>query len=175
MLRLPAGENMVGTAFIPEILDQAKGRALALWGTQEPYTSIAAQALKAAGHRVVSVVDGFQPIGVYREALSRDRPTLIVLGMGMPKQEDVSLSLRGALVEQCLFVNGGAILDYYSGRFSRAPEIWLRLGIEWVYRLMLEPRRLASRYLIGNFLFLLRSLSVQRAWRRSRRTHPRLS
>lgn len=169
MLRLPAGENMVGTTFIPEILTQAKGRALALWGTSEPYISIAADVVRAEGHRVVSVLDGFQDIEVYREALLRNRPTLVILGMGMPKQEEVSIFLKDVPEGKCLFVNGGAILDYYGGRFPRAPEIWLRFGIEWIYRLMLEPRRLASRYLIGNFLFLVRSLSVRRAWRRSQR------
>ena len=50
----------------------------------------------------------------------------------------------------------GALLDFQSGRVERAPQ-WVRnLKMEWVYRLLLEPKRLAKRYLVGNPLFLWR-------------------
>jgi N-acetylglucosaminyldiphosphoundecaprenol N-acetyl-beta-D-mannosaminyltransferase len=48
----------------------------------------------------------------------------------------------------------GALFDYYSGSMPRAPQWMLDGGMEWIYRLYCEPRRLWRRYLIGNFLFL---------------------
>jgi exopolysaccharide biosynthesis WecB/TagA/CpsF family protein len=52
----------------------------------------------------------------------------------------------------------GALFDFLAGEFKRAPQ-WMRyLGIEWVYRLMLEPRRLWRRYILGNPLFVWRVL-----------------
>ncbi|MEX5624238.1 WecB/TagA/CpsF family glycosyltransferase, partial [Pseudomonas syringae] len=62
-----------------------------------------------------------------------------------------------------LIVCGGAILDFLGGKASRAPQ-WLRhLGGEWAYRLLREPKRLFMRYVVGNPLFLLRTLLCRKA------------
>lgn len=55
----------------------------------------------------------------------------------------------------------GGLFDYYAGRIPRAPA-WMRgLGLEWVFRLIQEPRRLWRRYLVGNVVFLAR---IGREW-----------
>jgi exopolysaccharide biosynthesis WecB/TagA/CpsF family protein len=78
--------------------------------------------------------------------------------MGMPKQEIVAARLAASGVP-CLIVCGGAILDFLGGKVSRAPQ-WVRgLGCEWVFRLLSEPKRLFSRYVVGNPLFILRTLA----------------
>jgi exopolysaccharide biosynthesis WecB/TagA/CpsF family protein len=78
----------------------------------------------------------------------------------MPRQEQVAVLLRAALGYPCLIVCGGAILDFLGGKTSRAP-VWLRrTGLEWAYRLALEPRRLFSRYVLGNPLFVSRALML---------------
>jgi hypothetical protein len=60
-------------------------------------------------------------------------------------------------------VCGGAIIDFMGGKTSRAP-VWMRkTGLEWVYRLMIEPRRLFHRYVVGNPVFLARAISLARA------------
>ncbi|MEK7671394.1 MAG: WecB/TagA/CpsF family glycosyltransferase, partial [Bacteroidota bacterium] len=59
----------------------------------------------------------------------------------------------------------GGLFDFFSGRIPRAPVAWRELGIEWLWRLRMEPRRLAKRYLIGNPLFLIITL-----WQRMRGT-----
>jgi exopolysaccharide biosynthesis WecB/TagA/CpsF family protein len=58
----------------------------------------------------------------------------------------------------------GALVDFVSGRLPRAPRFMLDHGLEWLYRLAKEPRRLSARYLIGNPLFFYRILKerVQR-------------
>jgi len=101
--------------------------------------------------------------------LAREQqPELIVLGMGMPKQEAVAaeLAVTGG---PCLIVCGGAILDFLGGKVSRAPEWLRRLGGEWLYRLLREPKRLFMRYVVGNPLFLLRTLLYRRAGGSARR------
>jgi N-acetylglucosaminyldiphosphoundecaprenol N-acetyl-beta-D-mannosaminyltransferase len=55
-------------------------------------------------------------------------------------------------------LTGGAVFDYVSGRVRRGPRLLRENGFEWLARLLVEPRRLWRRYLIGNFLFLLRVL-----------------
>jgi N-acetylglucosaminyldiphosphoundecaprenol N-acetyl-beta-D-mannosaminyltransferase len=86
--------------------------------------------------------------------------------MGMPRQEEVAAGLREVLSHPCLIVCGGAIIDFLGGKTPRAP-LWMRkTGMEWVYRLALEPRRLFQRYVIGNPLFLTRALRLASLSRR---------
>ena len=62
----------------------------------------------------------------------------------------------------CLIVCGGAIIDLMGGKTSRATG-WMRgTGLEWIYRLALEPKRLFHRYVIGNPVFLARALALAR-------------
>ena len=105
-------------------------------------------------------MDGFREDSEYLKAVRDRRPFLIILGMGMPKQERVASLLARNLDYPCVIICGGAILDFMAGKVSRAPLIFRRTGMEWLYRLGCEPRRLFVRYAIGNFLFLLRSLRL---------------
>jgi N-acetylglucosaminyldiphosphoundecaprenol N-acetyl-beta-D-mannosaminyltransferase len=101
---------------------------------------------------------GFFELDAYLSLAVEQRSELIVLGMGMPKQELVAAALKRQLVFPCTIVCGGAIIDFLAGRTSRAPVWMRRAGAEWVYRLMLEPKRLFHRYVIGNPIFLLRAV-----------------
>ena len=161
MLKREPGLNMNGTDLIPRILDRFKGRRVALWGTRDPHLAAAAERLRAEGHDLVSVIDGFSPFETYLEALAETDPDLVVLAMGMPRQEQLAQRLRASGGRPRLIVSGGAIADFLGGRFSRAPAIFRKLGVEWVYRLALEPARLAQRYLVGNIVFLMLALRLR--------------
>lgn len=78
------------------------------------------------------------------------RPDLLVLGMSMPRQE-VFLERHLAEVEAPVIGLGGAAFAYFAGDQVKPPR-WLgRLGFEWAYRLLRDPRRLAVRYLVEPF------------------------
>lgn len=154
---LEPGLNLNGTDLIPKIISNSQG-TVALFGTQEPYLTKAKIKIESEVNPDLKVVmtDGFSNEEAY-VALAKERePNLIVLGMGMPKQEKVAQRLKSELVHPCIIVCGGAIIDFLGGKVSRAPSWMRRLGIEWVYRLMLEPKRLFRRYVLGNPLFLFR-------------------
>lgn len=162
-LGLEPGLNMNGTDFIPRLMAAYRGRKVAFWGTQQPYLDQAVRRCEAEfGIVPVSVHDGFANLETYLQLAREHQPELIVLGMGMPKQEAVAaeLAVTGG---PCLIVCGGAILDFLGGKVSRAPEWLRRLGGEWLYRLLREPKRLFMRYVVGNPLFLLRTLLYRRA------------
>ncbi len=162
LLNQRPGLNLNGTDLIPKILRRYQGGGIALFGTQEPYLSTARDAIVrqlAPGSRVV-VAHGFHDTTVYLRVAAAHRPRLIVLGMGMPKQEEVAQVLRAALGFPCLIVCGGAIIDFLGNKTSRAPAWMRRSGLEWVYRLAMEPRRLFERYVIGNPLFVARALNL---------------
>ena len=161
----PAGLNMNGTDFIPKLLAAAQGRRVAFWGTQEPYLSVAVgYAQLEWSANVVSAEHGFHGDEHYVQCANALQLDIAVLGMGMPKQERVALLVRQASVKPMLVVCGGAIIDFMGGKARRAPK-WMRnVGLEWLYRLVLEPVRLFKRYIIGipQFLFRLRQWSIAR-------------
>ncbi|WP_449432915.1 WecB/TagA/CpsF family glycosyltransferase [Pseudomonas putida] len=166
------GLNMNGTDLIPKLLAAFSGRRVAFWGTQEPFLSQAAQRSSALyGVQVVSVHEGFAGLDTYLSLAEELQPQLIVLGMGMPKQEAVAARLA-ATGRPCLIVCGGAILDFLGGKVTRAPSWLRRLGGEWLFRLLKEPKRLFMRYVAGNPVFLLRVLFCPKALVQGSRSPP---
>jgi len=77
---------------------------------------------------------------------------IVFVGLGCPKQEFWMAAQRGKL--KAVMIGVGAAFDYHAGTVRRAP-VWMRqAGLEWLCRLMSEPKRLWKRYLITNLLFL---------------------
>lgn len=91
------------------------------------------------------------------EEVNAARPDILLVGLGMPLQEYWLMENRDRL-EVGVALTGGAVFDYVSGRLRRGPRVLTDNGFEWLARLLVEPRRLWRRYLLGNFLFLLRVL-----------------
>jgi hypothetical protein len=165
LLNQSPGLNLNGTDLIPKIMRLYAGRQIALFGTEDPYLRRARERVmkQLAPGSVVLTTHGFRETEDYVHLAATHKPDLIVLGMGMPRQEEVACVLRHAVGYPCLIVCGGAIIDFMGGKTSRAPVWMRRTGLEWVYRLALEPRRLFQRYVVGNPIFLARALSLARA------------
>jgi exopolysaccharide biosynthesis WecB/TagA/CpsF family protein len=165
LLNQPPGLNLNGTDLIPKIMRRYAGRQIALFGTQDPYLRAARERVMkqlAPGSSVLTT-HGFLDTADYVHLAAKHKPELIVLGMGMPRQEEVAGVLRAAVGYPCLIVCGGAIIDFMGGKTPRAP-LWMRhAGLEWAYRLALEPKRLFHRYVVGNPVFLARALSFAAA------------
>ena len=91
-------------------------------------------------------------------------PHILLVGMGMPRQEEWILSAREN-VRTNVIVNGGAMIEYLMGDLKATPR-WLgQLGLEWMFRLVMEPRRLARRYLIEPLYLLdLLARDLVTAW-----------
>lgn len=163
ILGINPGLNLNGTDLIPKIIELYAGSDAALFGTQEPYLGRAGNIVQKMDVTPALMVDGFQDDIVYLESAKKRPVPLIILAMGMPKQERVASLLASNLDYPCLIICGGAILDFMGEKVTRAPAIFRRLGMEWLYRLAQEPRRLFRRYVIGNFVFLVRSIGLAMA------------
>jgi N-acetylglucosaminyldiphosphoundecaprenol N-acetyl-beta-D-mannosaminyltransferase len=97
-----------------------------------------------------------------REVVARVRaaePDLVLVGLGFPRQERIIEALR-AEVPHAWYLGCGAGIPMAAGRFRRAPVPLQRMGAEWLYRLALEPRRLARRYLRDDAPFALALLAA---------------
>ena len=87
-------------------------------------------------------------------AINACKPDLLWIGMTAPKQEKWAYSNLGRLDVCCHIGTIGAVFDFYAGTAKRAPLWWQRHSLEWLYRLIIEPRRMWRRYIIGNIKFL---------------------
>lgn len=81
-------------------------------------------------------------------------PDLLWIGMTAPKQEKWIYVHWDELTIHCHVGTIGAVFDFYAGTAKRAPIWWQNHSLEWLFRLLMEPKRLWRRYLIGNPLFL---------------------
>lgn len=150
-----SGANLNGTDFIPMRLNHRRG-SVALLGTQSPWLDDAASRIAGGGIGVVLSHHGFEEPEYYDSKVMEARPDIVVLAMGMPKQEKTAQLIKQAADWPVLIICRGAILDWIAERFARAPEFFRRNNLEWAYRLYKEPKRLFRRYVIGNPLLLMR-------------------
>lgn len=88
------------------------------------------------------------------EAINAADPDLLWIGMTAPKQEKWTYQHWNELNIHCHCGCIGAVFDFYAGTVKRAPLWWQSHGLEWLHRLISEPRRMWRRYLIGNTKFL---------------------
>ena len=88
------------------------------------------------------------------QAINSANPGLLWIGMTAPKQEKWIYKHWQELNIQCHCGTIGAVFDFYAGTAKRAPLWWQRHSLEWLFRLIMEPRRMWRRYVIGNTKFL---------------------
>lgn len=150
--------NLNGTDFTPHLLESA-GRPLSVYlvGSKP---GVADDAARVIGERyphvtVVGARHGFfkaeeEPALI--EDIRNSGADLVLAAMGQPVQEYWAARAAAQLSRPVLCV--GALLDFMAKRVPRAPESVRRLRLEWAYRLVQEPGRLAGRYLVGNATFL---------------------
>ena len=88
------------------------------------------------------------------DAIHAANPDLLWIGMTAPKQEKWTYSHWKELNIHCHVGSIGAVFDFFAGTMKHAPMWWQDHGLEWLYRLLKEPKRMWRRYIIGNALFL---------------------
>lgn len=91
-------------------------------------------------------------------AIATAAPDIVWVGLSSPKQEKF-MAEHWPLLDTGLLIGVGAAFDFHSGRVPQAPRWMQRSGLEWLFRLWTEPRRLWPRYLVHNPLFVLHTLA----------------
>lgn len=169
-LHLEVPHRMTGADWIWGLaaLCELSGQSIYLLGSEPPIAREAAARL-ARWYPELDVVGahhGFFEVGSpHNERVIEDivehAPQIVLVGMGTPKQElwvdRYADRLGGAVVWTV-----GALFDYVSGHTPRAPRWLADNGLEWIFRLAIEPNRMWRRYLIGNPVFLSRVLNQTR-------------
>lgn len=78
---------------------------------------------------------------------------VLLVGVGAPKQEKWIMKYRNKMTNVDVFMALGATIDFEAGTLKRAPILWQKCGMEWLYRVMKEPKRLFKRYFIDDMQF----------------------
>lgn len=89
------------------------------------------------------------------QKINQAKPDILLVGFGMPLQENW-LRENWDNIDAHVALTGGAVFDYISGELKRAPKWMTDYGLEWLGRLIIEPKRLWKRYVVGNTMFLSR-------------------
>lgn len=168
----PNTEKVTGIELIPEVARRGLHQ-----GLRHFFFGGAAHVAEDAAARLTRIVPGTQiagcmsppydpdgswDIGPLNDALERSRADLLWVGVGAPKQE-LWMARHAGEISVPIMVGVGAAFDFLSGNKRAAPRLMSRMGLEWLFRLASEPRRLWRRYLLGNTLFIARLI-----WRRFR-------
>jgi N-acetylglucosaminyldiphosphoundecaprenol N-acetyl-beta-D-mannosaminyltransferase len=93
------------------------------------------------------------PVDSLRRELHRTKPHILWVGLGAPKQE-MWMGAMSELLDVPVMVGVGAAFDYLAGTIQPAPRSLRHMGLEWLFRLAVEPKRLWRRYLVGNSTFI---------------------
>jgi N-acetylglucosaminyldiphosphoundecaprenol N-acetyl-beta-D-mannosaminyltransferase len=182
--RTPLPEKISGSDLMLPVLTRAEqeGFRVAFFGGSETASKAAAETVLAR-FPTLNMVEQVWPL--YRpqessaellyaiDAVRRSEPDIIFVAMGTPNQELFLHEYHGTF-ETSVLIGIGAGLDFLSGAKARAPRWMQRAGMEWLFRLAHEPKRLAYRYLVRDRAFFLIAVRQILRSRRSSVSRPSL-
>ena len=164
-----AGHREMRRVYGPDLMldvckwSETSGAKHFFYGGADGVAELLTQKLKAKFPKL-QVVGTFTPpfralneieVGDLKKRISESQPDIFWVGLSTPKQEKFMAEFLPKL-DVTLMIGVGAAFDFHSGRTKQAPRWMQRSGLEWLFRLASEPRRLAKRYFRNNPLFVLK-------------------
>lgn len=160
VLRRPLPERVAGIDLFTNLLAKAEERGLRVYflGAKD---EVLADMQKNLLVRFPKLIVAGARNGYFQDSeaaaiaaeIGRTEPDMLFLGMTSPKKENF-VAAHGAATGARVVHGVGGSFDILGGKTKRAPEAWQRLGMEWLYRALQEPRRLGPRYLKTNAAFI---------------------
>jgi exopolysaccharide biosynthesis WecB/TagA/CpsF family protein len=160
----PLKETIPGSSFFPKYCDYHKDDStkIFLLGAKEGVGEIARKRINERIGREIIVGSYSPPFGFENdgdecrhivELLSASTANVVLVGLGNPKQTNWINKYKEQLKNIDVFLALGATIDFEAGNIKRAPKMLQKLALEWLYRLMKEPKRMYKRYLIDDMPF----------------------
>ena len=154
----PFPQKISGSDFVPQLMEMAakNGWRVLFLGAAEGVGTKAAEVLRRREPNLQIVATLSPSFGFDAEpeeraqvlhAVREAKPDLVVMALGCPRQERLMHRWKDDLAP-AVAIGSGATLDFIAGNVSRSPVWMSNVGLEWLYRLVREPRRLAHRYLV---------------------------
>jgi beta-1,4-glucosyltransferase len=150
-------ENLNGTDFTPYLFRHSATplRVYMIGGKPEVLAKASEYLHQRLDQQVVGVCDGYGGIKNTPDLIThinQAKPDVVLVALGNPIQEAWILDHRQSL-DASVVIGVGALFDFWAGEKPRAPKVIQKLHLEWLYRLMLEPRRLMRRYTVDILVF----------------------
>lgn len=166
MLKTPLKEKVPGCDFALCLMEKmnAAGRSVFLLGSKPGVAEQAEASLRERFPllRFVGTHDGYFKDDVpVVEAINAASPDLLLVCLGAPKQEKW-MHEHAPELNVGLMIGAGGSLDVFAGTVERAPEAWCNAGLEWLYRLLKEPRRIGRMMSIPRFLWKVFCTSLRK-------------
>jgi N-acetylglucosaminyldiphosphoundecaprenol N-acetyl-beta-D-mannosaminyltransferase len=154
------GENLPNRVYGPELMRRysqrcaTQGHRVWLYGGRDQGHLVQLALRMRQRHEGIKIVGGYAPPfrpltaeeeDAIAEQINRAKPDVLWVGIGVPKQEKWMAAMRARL-EAPVLIGVGAAFDFHAGIVPQAPSALQRAGLEWLYRLWREPRRLWRRY-----------------------------
>jgi len=163
--KLPTNERVATTDLFHDVAERAEatGATFYILGSDEPTNAEAVRQIEAKypNLNVVGRRNGYfsldEEAGIITE-INGLAPDFLWVGMGVPKEQAFVSRNIGQFTNVGVIKTSGGLFDFLSLKRSRAPKWMQTLGLEWLYRALLEPRRLGARYLQTNHRALLKML-----------------
>ena len=158
--KTPIVEKISGSDLFPKVCEMAAKKKYTMFflGAAEGVAAKAAENLKRK-------YSGLQVVGTYSPPLGFEKsqdevtkiirvvneaaPDILIVGLGAPKQEKFVFKYREKL-QVPISLGLGASIDFEAGNVNRAPKWMSNVGLEWLYRLIKEPRRMFKRYIVDD-------------------------
>jgi N-acetylglucosaminyldiphosphoundecaprenol N-acetyl-beta-D-mannosaminyltransferase len=163
-LKLPLQYRASYTLLMPKLLEHCDRQRLSVFllGAKPEHSRAAIERIQAqypnmkiAGHHGYFDMQDPEQNNEVLNQISQAKPNILIVGMGMPMQENWIYKNREKIEDTNVIMSGGAAIDRLAGVVPDCPTFLSNLGLEWLYRLCREPKRLATRYLVGNLAFIL--------------------
>ena len=156
ILKTPLKEKVPGCELTQHLLERMNtaGGSVFLLGGKPGVAELAAEKLHAQmpNLRFVGCHDGyFSDDGPVIDEINAAAPELLLVCLGAPKQE-LGMHKNAAALSARLMIGAGGSIDIYAGTVQRAPEAWCNAGLEWLYRLLKEPRRIGRQMALPKFM-----------------------
>lgn len=158
ILGTPIMEKIPGIDFTSALFEKMaeNNKSVYLFGSRSGVAEKAAENLKEKypGLVVCGVHDGyFTDDANIVSKINEAKPDLLLVCLGAPKQEKW-MNSRSGVVDAGLMIGAGGSLDVFAGVVQRAPEKWQNAGLEWLYRLLKEPKRIGRMMKLPKFLLV---------------------
>lgn len=155
-------DNVNGTDLFPLICRDAanSGVKLALLGAHPGIAQRCADNMRDQfpNLEIALTQDGYFSVdnetGIIK-TINDSNAQILFVAMGVPRQE-LWIARNADKLHVPIVLGVGALFDFYSGAMPRAPKKMRQLGLEWLFRLIMEPRRMFARYILGNPVFMMR-------------------
>ncbi|WP_019121110.1 WecB/TagA/CpsF family glycosyltransferase [Brevibacillus massiliensis] len=168
-LGLPIKDRVTGIELVEAMMERADrhGWKVFLFGASPEVNQLAAEKLakRYPGAVIAGRRDGFfrqEESAEIAQNIAKQKPDILLVALGAPKQEEWIAAYRD-LLQVPLMIGVGGSFDVIAGKVKRAPILWQRLHLEWLYRLMKQPSRWKRQLAIPRFVWkVLREKRGQR-------------